>query len=111
MSGGSFNYLCMVLDVHGTEELFRREVDLAEMAYTLHQISGTSAAWRDTKQVIERLASIRRELDAIVKPLEPVWKAVEWERSGDWGMDRVVELISVYAVEHGSSIKLIDSGE
>ena len=114
MSGGSFNYLCYVEDHFGADEIFKRDSDLEDMKKALTALVNagcSSTSLRDTRLLIECMAEMRKELTMRLKQLSPVWKAVEWERSGDWGMDRVVEAMNQYAIEHGSVIKLVDSDE
>lgn len=93
MSGGSFNYLCHVEDA---EELMQRESDLSEMADTLSGYSNGDAAARETEEILAYIRTARRRIEVRAKRLSEVWRAVEWERSGDSLRVSTLEKLDAY---------------
>ena len=74
MSGGSFDYLCYA-DIGDTPD------QLEHMLNELDNLGYASIAAGRTRLIIELLRLANREAET----LRPVWKAVEWWRSSDWG--------------------------
>lgn len=96
MSGGSYNYLCF----KDGEELFEygRLHDLENMASRLIELGYEDAA----KEVLHMKYTIQQSLvrvQVMKDRLEDVMKAVEWNDSGDSGIDRVEEAIKKYRNE------------
>lgn len=93
MSGGSYNYLCHVLDI---EDLMSKRYALTEMAERLEGLSeiefpGSKAAAVSTRMLLLKLDMWETHTQAHIKLLSPVWKAVEWWDSNDWGPEHVRE--------------------
>lgn len=86
MSGGSFNYLCHK-DAEGI--MASGMSDLRDMAEALADLGhyAKDPAER-TATLLARIEEVQRELDAEVQTLAPVWHALEWWRSCDWGSDQ-----------------------
>jgi hypothetical protein len=88
MSGGSFDYLCFA-------DLVAREGDVTAMRDALAaypRTLGMEAALRDTDAVLAAMAAVQRLQTA----LSPVWRAVEWHRSGDIDENSARETIDAY---------------
>lgn len=100
MSGGSYNYLTTAADVYGIGGLLQRQEDLRNMAHRLDGVCPEAAA--ETRLFVEggtveqQAASIFHGIDAHLARLQPLWKAVEWRDSNDWGEDRLLEAIAAY---------------
>lgn len=81
MSGGSFEYLCLWdVETHAC---------LEDMAFALSEGS-------PERTETEAIATAIRELNDRIRKVSDVWKAVEWERSGDWGEDQMMRAIADY---------------
>lgn len=91
MSGGSFNYLYRAT----TDELLNRLYDLEDMADALAHDGFVDAA-KETYGVLYDCRAFEARMEAHTQRLAPVWKAVEWERSGDWGHDQVAVVVNRY---------------
>jgi hypothetical protein len=103
VSGGSFNYLCHK-DV--VQLLESGMADLEEMAVELEGLGHVAKAPAvRTRAVQSRLRAMQTELDAELRELEPVWQAVEWWRSCDWGRDQVLVAIGEYRERQRSAEK------
>ena len=93
MSGGSWNYLfCKDIDelMNGSStELLQDMVDRLNSA-------GFKDVAKDTQRLVEyiKLASIR--IETLFETLSPVFKAVEWFDSGDWGEETLNNEILKY---------------
>jgi hypothetical protein len=79
MSGGSFNYLCDREAV----ELPNRTHELQDMVWGLRARNYEPEA-RETETILEQINLFQQTLEARAADLRKVWKAVEWESSGDW---------------------------
>ena len=86
MSGGSFNYLCHQ-DSPGREMVGKMAEAIRSYGDENH--SPARHAAEDTLRIIALL----EEVDVWKERLRDVWKAVEWHRSGDWGVEDVWEAI------------------
>lgn len=91
MSGGSFNYLCY----KDTEDLFNRISDLEDMRESLIKYGYEDIA-KDTQRLIEYIKSAECVIGTLKDMLEPVFHAVEWKESGDWGKDDMIEVLEKY---------------
>lgn len=100
MSGGSYNYLSTAADVHGIGGLLQRQEDLRSMAHRLDGLCPEAAA--ETRLFVEggtaeqQAASVFHGIDTRLERLEPLWKAVEWRDSGDWGEDQLARALEDY---------------
>lgn len=100
MSGGSYNYLDSAADVHGIGGLLQRQDDLRNMAHRLDGLCPEAAA--ETRLFVEggtaeqQVASVFHGIDAHLERLQPLWHAVEWCDSSDWGEDRLLEAVANY---------------
>lgn len=82
MSGGSWNYLCYKdideLMNGSSTELLQDMVDRLNSA-------GFEDVAQDTQGLVEYIKSARIRIETLFGTLSPVFKAVEWFDSGDWG--------------------------
>lgn len=91
MSGGSFNYLCY----REVDELINSQDDLESMRNTLIKYGYEDIA-KDTQRLIEHIKSARRTIETLGNMLEPVFHAVEWYESGDYGEDTMIKILEKY---------------
>lgn len=99
MSGGSFNYLyCLAYDLRGIVE--RRET-LTEMLEALRHEYPDSKATRDTEQLVAALDALDEAVRLGAERLAPVWRAVEWEHSGDTAEEDTLAAIEAYERREG----------
>nr|DAW55410.1 MAG TPA: hypothetical protein [Caudoviricetes sp.] len=68
---------------------------LEEMADYLNQ-NGYEDVAKDTRRLVEYIKSAKIRVGTLFEILGPVFKAVEWYCSGDWGKDRVGRAIEEY---------------
>jgi hypothetical protein len=87
MSGGSFNYLFQ-------SELTSMQGLVEAMRDRLKELGHPEAAAR-TEDVVQRM----REINAIQQELETVWRAVEWQTSGDAGVGAVNEAVAKWMIK------------
>lgn len=82
MSGGSWNYLCYKdideLMNGSSTELLQDMVDRLNSA-------GFKDVAQDTQRLVEYIKSASIRIETLFEALSPVFKAVEWFDSGDWG--------------------------
>lgn len=91
MSGGSWDYLyCKDID-----EIMASAEDLQDMSDRLMALGYTDVA-QDTQRLVEYVHSARIRIDSLFKALSPVFKAVEWFDSGDWGGETLDDEIWKY---------------
>lgn len=91
MSGGSFNYLyCRDID-----ELMNNTSDLEEMRDYLISYGYEDIA-KDTQRLIEYIKSAECVIGTLKDMLEPVFHAVEWYESADWGKEKMIEVLEKY---------------
>ena len=100
MSGGSWSYLYS----REFDELIQSEnIELlADMADYLNQ-NGYEDVAKDTMRLVEYIKSAKIRVETLLEMLSPVFKAVEWYCSGDWGKDRVGKVIEEYRNGKGDS--------
>ena len=100
MSGGSWSHLYS----REFDELIQSEnIDLLEdMADYLNQ-NGYEDVAKDTRRLVEYIKSAKIRVETLFEMLSPVFKAVEWYCSGDWGKDRVGKVIEEYRNGKGDS--------
>lgn len=94
MSGGSYNYLCY----QDWPEIVNKTPDMSEMVDRLISLGYKDAA-KETESIILILENIQTRIEARLERLQPVWKAVEWYDSSDYGLDSVKEAIKEYREE------------
>lgn len=92
MSGGSFNYLC-IKDIHDIAHGVGEEWDW--MLNELDELAPDIA--KDMRLIRHYTDEFVKLHDARWKKLQPVLHAIEWWRSGDWGINQVDEAIKNYA--------------
>lgn len=91
MSGGSFNYLyCRDID-----KLMNNTSDLEEMRDYLISYGYEDIA-KDTQRLIEYIKSAECVIGTLKDMLEPVFHAVEWYESGDYGKEKMIEVLEKY---------------
>lgn len=100
MSGGSWSYLYS----REVDELIQPEnIELLEdMADYLNQ-NGYEDVAKDTRRLVEYIKSAKIRVETLFEILSPVFKAVEWYYSADWGKYRVDEAIEKYRNGRGDS--------
>lgn len=100
MSGGSWNYLyCKDIDelMNGSSTEL-----LQDMADRLNS-AGFGDVAQDTQRLVEYIRSASIRIETLFEALSPVFKAVEWFDSADWGKDRVDKAIEEYRNGKGGS--------
>ena len=98
MSGGSWNYL-YTKEIDDLMQYSNIET-LEEMADYLNQ-NGYEDVAKDTMRLVEYIKSAKIRVETLFEMLSPVFKAVEWYCSGDWGKDRVGKAIEEYRNGNG----------
>ena len=91
MSGGSYDYLSL----HDLAGVFSRLYELQRMGDRLAGLGYARRAANDTRRLYEKIKELERE----IAYLRPVWHAVEWWDSDDWGEDKVKEALRIYETE------------
>lgn len=92
MSGGSYDYLCYA----DAANLFGRVYDLTRMAERLAGLPYAVDAATDTYDLLAILRTQEIRIEAAIRRLSPVWRAVEWWDSCDYGEDQVQKAIAKY---------------
>jgi hypothetical protein len=92
MSGGSFNYLYAA----DLEDFINREGDLERMRDELIALGNAEDAVRETDEIILMLRQFRVLIETRANRMSPIWKAMEWWRSGDSGEEAVTIAIEKY---------------
>lgn len=95
MSGGSFNYLCD-MNAHG---IMNNTYQLQQMTNSLRAY-GHEAEARETERLISIVNRVSDNLTARIRDLAPVWKAVEWYASGDWGFETIKQVVEEHRKTH-----------
>lgn len=93
MSGGSWNYLyCKDVDelMNGSSTEL-----LQDMADRLNS-AGFKDVAKDTQRLVEYIKSASIRIETLFEALSPVFKAVEWFDSGDWGKETLNNEILKY---------------
>lgn len=93
MSGGSWNYLyCKDVDelMNGSSTEL-----LQDMADRLNS-AGFKDVAQDTQRLVEYIKSASIRIETLFETLSPVFKAVEWLDSGDWGEETLNNEILKY---------------
>lgn len=75
---------------------------LQDMADRLNS-AGFEDVAKDTQRLVEYIKSARIRIETLFEVLSPVFKAVEWFDSGDWGKDKVDKAIEEYRNGKGDS--------
>lgn len=91
MSGGSFNYLYC----RNTDELMNNTSDLEEMRDYLISYGYEDIA-KDAQRLIEYIKSAECVIGTLKNMLEPVFHAAEWYESGDYGKEKMIEVLEKY---------------
>ena len=94
MSGGSYDYLCF----KDFPEICEKPHDINDMRDRLTQLGYLDVA-KETESVNLIIDSFRVRIEARLKRLGEVWKAIEWYDSNDWGIEEVEEAIKKYREE------------
>jgi hypothetical protein len=92
VSGGSFDYLC---SRHSLVELMERTDSIDAMGQTLRN-AGHLAAAAATESILADIKAFEESVLARVESLRGVWKAVEWNASGDWGPEAITEEVDAF---------------
>lgn len=93
MSGGSLGYVYSkepeeLLEQSNLEYLQHTEERLLKLGYI--DIA------RDVRRLIEYSISARNRIDVLHDQLRDVFRAVEWELSGDYGRDDLIRVLEKY---------------
>lgn len=100
MSGGSYNYLCYkeVPDLFGATAMENME-EMEE--YLL--AAGYKDIAQDVRRLIEYIKSAENRISVLHEQLAGVFKAIEWNASGDWGKPTLLKALEAYrkGEEHG----------
>jgi len=91
MSGGSYDYLCYA----DATELFNKRQSISDMVTALAGLGHLDAA-RETESIKLILNQFEVQIDARLRRLQDVWKAVEWTESGDTGPEAIEIAIAKY---------------
>lgn len=91
MSGGSFNYLYC----RDVSDLFDSTEDLEKMEQYLIE-HGYNDVAKDTRRLIEYVASSRIRIEVLQGLLKDVFKAAEWCSNGDWNKKELVDAVEKY---------------
>lgn len=91
MSGGSFNYLCY----KQIEDLFTSVDELEDMQKALIKYGYEDIA-EDTQRLIEYIKSAKCTIGVLKDMLQPVFHAVEWYESADYGKETMIEVLEEY---------------
>jgi hypothetical protein len=93
MSGGSYDYLGTVYDLDG---LLQKRHQLDAMRDRLAGLGYAKDAAMETEELIRTLRQFEVRLEVALKRLQPVWHAIEWWDSCDWGEDAVKRTLDEY---------------
>ena len=91
MSGGSLNYLCYKEPTdlfYYTDEIERAEDYLLRNGY--------KDIAQDVRRLLEYIYSARNRIGVLSQNLNPVFHAIEWNLSGDYGDDTLREVLESY---------------
>ncbi len=91
MSGGSYEYLCY----KDASEIMGGAGQLEAMRDRLIELGHHDAA-KETESIILMREALGIRIQARLDRLQPVWHAVEWYDSGDWGKDDVEREVEKY---------------
>lgn len=106
MSGGSWNYLCYK-DIDELMNGSSTEL-LQDMADRLNS-AGFEDVAKDTQRLVEYIKSASIRIETLFEALSPVFKAIEWFDSGDWGEETLNnEILKYRNVRPDSYNKAID---
>lgn len=94
MSGGAFEYLCD----REPDELFEYTRQLEEIREKLIGLGADDAAM-ETEECLLLMRQFLVRMGVRLKRLRPVWKAVEWWCSGDYGREKVQAALKEYRNE------------
>jgi hypothetical protein len=61
---------------------------------------GHEAEARETEKLISIVNRVSDNLAARIRDLAPVWKAVEWYASGDWGFETIKQVVEEHRKTH-----------
>lgn len=100
MSGGSYDYLC---DTWELTQLREQMGNLDAMSKRLAGLGYAADAARETEELLVLLRQWENRAMVRVDRLRPVWKAVEWWDSCDWGEDAVKEALAAYRGDSGEA--------
>lgn len=93
MSGGSYDYLGTVFDL---DMLLDKAHQLDAMRDRLAGLGYAKDAAMETEELIRTLRQFQVRIEVGINRLQPVWKAVEWWDSHDWGEDAVKKALEDY---------------
>jgi hypothetical protein len=91
MSGGSYDYLYS----KEADDLLHRTDTIQEMADRLAEL-GYHGAAVESNELLADVRRFRARIEARMKRLSPVWRAVEWLDSGDSGPEQVKSAVAAF---------------
>ena len=94
MSGGSYDYLCF----KDAYEISNYREQLCKMRDKLTELGFKDAA-KETESILLILDSFEVQVQARIDRLHLLWQAIEWEQSGDYGMEDVIKAVHIYRGE------------
>ena len=95
MSGGSFEYLCF----KQTEDLFGWCGELQQMSDALAVYEGAEDVAAETQKLLMDIRIYKNRVEVAKEKLGPVWKAMEWWKSGDWGEEDFIKALEKFRGE------------
>jgi hypothetical protein len=98
MSGGSYEYLYSK-DVEEIMTEWDARENLERMVNRLAGLGYASDAAQESMKVLLDIRAFEVRMAVMLMRLSPVWKAVEWWDSNDWGEDSVKNTLAKYRGE------------
>ena len=102
MSGGSYDYLCF----RDEGDIFSHIGNLRDMAARLDEVCPEAAA--ETRALFDGPRSLMAELEARIKRLTDLWKAVEWRDSSDWTDAQLAQAVEQFRAQGPAASTLVD---
>jgi hypothetical protein len=92
MSGGSYNYLCY----KQADDILENLGNLQDMADRLAGLGYAEDAATETQELLLIIRQYQNRINASLKRLTDVWRAVEWWDSSDSGEESVKKALENY---------------
>lgn len=92
MSGGSYNYLYC----KDPDQIIDEQAELERMSSRLAGLGYAVDAARETEELILIIRQFKNRVGTRIDRLSPVWKAIEWWDSADWGEEEVKAALAKY---------------
>jgi len=99
MSGGSFDYLCFKeADAWVGMQCSREAQSMIDALIA----AGAEDAAKETQTILAIADGARVRLEALIEHIGPVWKAMEWWKSGDSGEDSFEAALAKWRAEEAT---------